>query len=275
MVCFIWHDCFNLNPSNIRRKRSETNLQLQDDIIYGPVYSRRLGWSLGVNILGTKQKLCSMNCLYCQYGWTSRPSHDLNPEDIPGPEQIFHKLHASLAECSNPIDYVTIAGNGEPTLHPGFAEIVDGVVRILHDLRPQTKLAMLSNGLHCNEPAIRDALERVDLPIVKLDAGTEKTFQRLNNPANGFTFADTVTGLERLDRCILQTMFVDGILDNTKEEELTGLVKLMKRIRPLHIQIYSIDREPASSKVKKVDSRKLQELGSFIKEETGIETSVY
>jgi wyosine [tRNA(Phe)-imidazoG37] synthetase (radical SAM superfamily) len=256
-------------------KGTETNLQLQDDIIYGPIHSRRLGWSLGVNILGTVQKLCSMNCIYCQYGWTPQTVHELTSADVPGRQQILSSLKSFLAGSPSPIDYVTIAGNGEPTLHPQFAEIVGGIVGLLHRLRPATKLALLSNGLHCSDRSIRTALAKIDLAIMKLDAGTEKTFQRLNNPANGFTLENTVVGLQQLKRCVLQTMLVEGVVDNTREEELQGLVQMLKRIKPLHLQIYSIAREPASSKVRKVEFRRLKELAMILEKESGVETLVY
>ena len=158
-------------------------LPLQDDILYGPIYSRRLGRSLGINLLPTTYKLCSFNCLYCHYGWTDAHTLDVKAHaaDLPAAETVVERLRIALRSLLD-FDCLTFSGNGEPTLHPQFAEIVDQVVHLRDQYRPDVRLALLSNSTGLLLSGVRECIHRIDLPVFKLDAGTAQTFRKVNRP---------------------------------------------------------------------------------------------
>jgi wyosine [tRNA(Phe)-imidazoG37] synthetase (radical SAM superfamily) len=227
-------------------------IPLQTGIVYGPVRSRRLGWSLGVNILPDATKVCNFNCPYCQYGWTPRQAaaRARLTAAWPSVAQVRASIDAVLASAvpgrGGHIDRLTLAGNGEPTLHPEFAAIVEAL-RNVRDFRlPSARTAVLSNGSTVNVPEIAAALSRLDERYMKLDAGDDVTLRKLNGspvPVDAI-----VIGLRRLRGVVLQSMFTRdelGKIDNTTEAALDAWVAAIRQIEPLAVHIYTIDRDPA------------------------------
>ena len=186
------------NSRKIEGFENRRVLPLQKGNIYGPVKSRRLGSSLGLNLLPRSYKLCSFNCIYCQYGLNPPQSPDMVSalyDELPTVSAIKKAILAALASLREKIDYITFSGNGEPTLHPDFPAIVEVVRDIRDRYASHVKLAILSNSTTINKPEMVEALMQLDTPIMKLDAGSEKLYKRINRPAGGVDFNKIVEGL--------------------------------------------------------------------------------
>jgi len=244
------------------------------DNIYGPVKSRRFGYSLGINLLPSNSKFCTFNCVYCECGW--------NPKIITGKVADTQELLTSLEKTlktiqltSSPLDALTYAGNGEPTLHPEFPTIANEVA-LLRDRYAQGKsIILLTNGTTIFKESIRSTLKYIDIPVFKLDSSNEKTLQKINMPNISFSLSEYIDTLEKLNqRIALQTMFFKGTInneniDNTTEKELNLLLNAYKKINPMYVLIYSIDRIPPLKTLEKIDSLTLQSIAYKI-ENTGI-----
>lgn len=219
-------------------------LPLQSGIIYGPVQSRRLGRSLGINVLPADRKVCNFDCRYCQYGWTD-PSAlaSMSEADYPAVRDVVDAVAAALRGLPEAPHYVTFSGNGEPTLHPRFGEIVDGVNEARARFAPAARTAILSNSSRVGRPEIRQALSRLDVRILKLDAGTEGCFARYNRPVQGITLESIVEGLRLLPDITLQTLLAGGSGGNLAAEETEAWLARVAVIRPRTVQLYTLDRE--------------------------------
>jgi wyosine [tRNA(Phe)-imidazoG37] synthetase (radical SAM superfamily) len=255
-------------------------LELQQGIIYGPIDSRRLGRSLGLNIMPTTYKLCPFNCVYCHYGWTDIQALNLSERkgDLPDPEAVAQALRNALEEMSRQgrrPDYVTFSGNGEPTAHPRFAKIVETVRAVRDEIFPGLKIALLTNSTTLEREEICQAIGRVDRPIMKLDAGTEELFRQINRPVTSITLAQVVAGLKRLDRFDTQTVFMRGSVDNSTAEAVKPWMDLVDQVRPTEAQIYTVDRWPADPSLEKVNKERLQEIAGRTERETGVKVKVY
>lgn len=215
-------------------------LNLQSTIIYGPIQSRRIGSSLGINILPADVKVCTFDCLYCQYGWTDFST--MENADFPKPPAVAEALKKSLGSLPALPRYITFSGNGEPTLHPAFGEIVDDVIRIRNEYAPDSHTAILSNSstVHC--PEIRGALSKLDLRIMKLDAGDPDMFGSYNRPAQGMSIGQMMEGLVALDDVTIQSLFTKGPSGNFSEPNLTDWVARLRAITPRLVQLYTLDR---------------------------------
>jgi wyosine [tRNA(Phe)-imidazoG37] synthetase (radical SAM superfamily) len=180
-------------------------LRLQEGIIYGPVRSRRLRLSLGINLLPPSYKLCTFNCLYCHYGFTKIHTHDVSSclSDLPSVEEVKKSLTDWLERNPQHIDYITFSGNGEPCLHPEFDKIVEVALQIRDKLAPQAKVAILSNSTCLEEDRVLAGLRKLDLRIMKLDCGTEEAFRKINRPSTGIQFEKVVENLGELNDIIL------------------------------------------------------------------------
>ncbi|HEY7727930.1 MAG TPA: radical SAM protein [Candidatus Eisenbacteria bacterium] len=217
----------------------------QRGITYGPVRSRRLGRSLGVNILPAGRKVCNFDCRYCQYGWTDRAYLEaVTDADFPPVPDILEAVAATLRTLPQPPHYITFSGNGEPTLHPRFGEVVEGVNGVRDRLAAGVGTAILSNSSRVALPEIRAALGRLDLRIMKLDAGSEACFRRYNRPLGGITLESVVEGLRALPDVTLQTLITAGPAGNLVESEIEAWVERVASIRPRAVQLYTLDREP-------------------------------
>lgn len=246
-------------------------LSLQAGIIYGPVNSRRLGPSLGINLMPVHYKLCSFNCVYCHYGWTERHTLHVGEclPDLPAAGEVIQAVgRAALSPLD--FDFFTFSGNGEPTLHPNFAELLDEVVRIRDRHRPRAKVALLSNSSGLLYSEVRSCAAKIDLPIFKLDAGNEATFHAVNRPAQGIAFARIVDLLASLEGIHIQTVLVEGAPSNVVDAELEAYFHHLRRIKPREVHLYSIDRPVPDGNISLVSPERLEQIARRGEEETGV-----
>jgi wyosine [tRNA(Phe)-imidazoG37] synthetase (radical SAM superfamily) len=256
------------------------NTFLFDDIIFGPVSSRRLGSSLGINLLPPGLKVCTYNCIYCECGWTNH--RNLKDSEFPARDLIKNALKerlTGLRESGEIPDAITYAGNGEPTLHPDFEGIVNDSIKIRDLIFPESKIVVLSNGSLTHIESIKRALLKVDSNVLKLDSGIEDTYIMLNQPPAGWKLINIVNNLKSFNgEVIVQTLFIRGefrgkIIDNTSEKELAELLRLYKEINPSEVMVYTIDRGTPARGLKRIPYNELKSIAARI-EEIGITTQV-
>ena len=251
---------------------------LFDEIIFGPVKSRRLGASLGINLLPVSAKCCNFNCIYCECGWTGKGIGSSLPKRDEIRMRLENKLRQIIDE-KGPLDRITFAGNGEPTLHPDFAGIIDDTVHLRNQYFPDVRIAVLSNATRLDHPEVFRALSRVDMNILKLDSANDATVLMLNHPPAGYKVQKVIEGMKKFNgRFILQTMFVTGtygdqVIDNTTQEEVKNWIKAVKAVKPSQIMIYTIDRDTPVETIKKADPATLDEIASRIRK-LGFEVQV-
>lgn len=255
---------------------------LFDGVIFGPVNSRRLGASLGINLLPRKSKLCNFNCLYCECGLTPIPT----PEDIssiPSREKVRIALELKLANFRNErrkTDTITFAGNGEPTLHPEFPGIIDDTIELRNKYFPDTQIAVLSNATLLSDEAIREALMKVDLNILKLDSAVEETIRKINCPKGKFSLIRLIDDLKQFEgNFIIQTLFLKGeyngyTFDNTTSSEIAQWMAILKILNPKQVMIYSLDRDTPVESLQKISEDKLNEIARSV-ENAGISVQVF
>jgi wyosine [tRNA(Phe)-imidazoG37] synthetase (radical SAM superfamily) len=245
-------------------------LPLQDDVLYGPILSRRLGRSLGINLMPSTYKLCSFNCLYCHYGWTAVHTLDAegHSQDLPPLESVVERIGIALRSALE-FDYLTFSGNGEPTLYPQFAELVDRAISLRDQYRPGVRLALLSNSTGLYRSSVRESIPRIDLPVLKLDAGTPELFRAINRPVKGVEFGTILDGLASLERPCIQTLVVDGSPSNVSGEHLTTYLQHIARIKPAEVHIYSIDRPVPDPHLVRVSPQRLLEIARLGEAQTG------
>ena len=250
-------------------------ISLQDSVVYGPVRSRRLGNSLGINPLPLSRKVCSSNCVYCQYGWTLTEGGGepikRAPELIPLIEESFHEF----ADGGVPVDCITFAGNGEPTLHPDLESLVQEVKQLRDHYFPTAKVGILSDATQAHRPQVARALRALDVRYMKLDGGDEATWRAVTQPFGGADWTTMIASLKNLPEIILQSMFIQGSVDNTQPDHIEAWVKLVGEIRPLSVQVYTVDRAPADALVQEVPLARLQEIAALLTRRTGIPAEVY
>ena len=255
---------------------------LFDEIIFGPVKSRRLGVSLGINLLPTKRKICNFNCIYCECGWTRDIENDKG--HLPKREEVFDALEQKLADMKGNYqgpDVITYAGNGEPTLHPDFAGIIDDSIILRNIYFPDARIAVLSNSTTITDQRVKAALLKVDMNILKLDSAFDSTVSVHNQPAVNINVKDLISNLAGFEgKLIIQTLFLRGIyngriVDNTTAEELAAWLKAIEKIRPSEVMIYTISRDtpPEGGELNKVAVRELRVIASMV-EKLGIKTQV-
>lgn len=245
--------------------------------VFGPIHSRRLGVSLGINLSPNDGKVCSFDCLYCEAGFNSQGKGTTGfPSRDSVKEQLRNKLTEMKAAHQN-LDVITFSGNGEPTLHPDFAGIVDDVLALRDEFYPLAKVSVLTNSTKIFSPEVAEALKKVDNNILKLDSAIENTMQLIDKPSSpSFTVKKVVDGLKQFSGTgIIQTMILRGehdgkIVDNTTPEEIEALIKAYKEINPKEIMIYSLDRSTPEEKLVKVEKHELEKIGKFIEQSTGL-----
>ncbi len=249
-------------------------LKLQQGVIYGPINSRRLGRSLGINLLPTDKKVCSFDCIYCHYGRTAVKTIDSEGIKFPSKGKVLQEIERKLRKFKD-FDFLTFSGNGEPTLHPDFDEIVEETVDLREKYCPDKPVAVLSNSSIISERKIRDALEKLDVRILKLDAGDEVTFNKINNPHEEITLTRIIRGLKAVKDPIIQCVMIDGEVCNAEGNAYSNWVKAISKIQPTEVQIYSTDRPVPVKQVKKVKRNKLQTLASDVYDRLGVHTIAY
>ncbi|HCT71720.1 MAG TPA: radical SAM protein [Bacteroidales bacterium] len=238
---------------------------LFDDIVFGPVKSRRFGVSLGVNLLPLNMKFCTFNCVYCECGLTN-PAQDKKAK-LNNTENIINSLENRFRELNNnglKPDNITFAGNGEPTLHPGFPTIIENTIRLRDEIFPKAEITVLSNATRLHIPEVRNALLKVDNNVLKLDAGTQETFELINRPASPVKLADIVSRLASFGgKVVIQTLFLRGVIngvsiDNTVESEISPWLGYLEKIRPSLVMIYPIERSTPEQGFEKISQAELQ-----------------
>jgi wyosine [tRNA(Phe)-imidazoG37] synthetase (radical SAM superfamily) len=251
-------------------------LDLQEGIIYGPIKSRRLGPSLGINLLPTAYKLCPFNCIYCQYGWTSAHTDDALEyvDDLPTIEELEEALESWLKRDQK-IDYITFSGNGEPCIHPQFDKMVEVVSKLRNKYVPQVKLAILSNSTCLGRSDVVEGLKRLDERIMKLDCGSEEVFQKVNRPHRNVKYEEVIENPKNLDEIIIQSVLVNGEISNIESVETEKWIERLNYIKPKEVQIYSIDRPSADQNLKLVGKDKLKEIAQKAEKAIGISVKVF
>ena len=232
-------------------------------LIFGPIHSRRLGLSLGVNLLPVDAKICSFNCIYCECGFNTT----MQEAPIPTREEVRETLEAKLkemvAEKQIP-DVITFAGNGEPTLHAQFEEIIDDTIELRNKYCPTAKVSVLSNSTRVHKPKVFRALNKVDNNILKFDSAIDRTMKLMDCPVGKeINVAWFIEHLKKFEgKLIIQTMFLRGEfkgepIDNTTDVEVEAWLAAMEEIRPKQIMIYSLDREAPTQNLQKVSVEEL------------------
>ncbi len=251
-------------------------LPLQTGILYGPINSRRLGKSLGINLMPTTYKACSFNCIYCHYGRTDVLTHDLEKckDDLPTVTDIVAAVEGALASDVK-FDYLTFSGNGEPTLYPDFETIVKHIVALRNTYQPALKIALLSNSSGVYRENVRRALAFIDMPVFKLDAGNAVMFEKVNRPSRDVQFGEIVQNLSTLKHIYLQTVLMYGDPSNAEAQELVSYYEAVARIRPKEVQIYSLDRPVSNAKIRRVLPHDLEETAAYGTRETGVPFHAY
>ena len=217
---------------------------MREDTVFGPIRSRRLGSSLGVNLLPRNGKLCNFDCIYCECGWNK---DGLGDRQLPEAQEVEDALRAKLIRCrevGTPIDSITFSGDGEPTLHPAFAEIIDRTLALRDALFPQARVSVLSNATRIGREDVFRALRKVDNPILKIDAPTDVLAMRINRPVGTYHVADVVSAMERFEGdFVLQTMFLRGPgFDSSSPEVLLPWMEIVRMVHPREVMVYTIDR---------------------------------
>lgn len=245
--------------------------------IFGPIHSRRLGTSLGINLTPNDGKICSFDCLYCEAGFNSQ---GIGTTGFPPRKEVAVLLEQKLKEMhekGEPLDVITFSGNGEPTLHPEFKEVIEDTLRIRDHYYPQAKVSVLSNSTRIDREDVCDALDMVDNNILKLDSALTGTIRMIDRPSTkDFTAERVIVRLRRFSgSCIIQTMLLRGeyegcLIDNTTDEEIEALINAYKTIKPREIMIYSIDRKTPADGLKKVPLEELKKIGERIADVTGL-----
>jgi wyosine [tRNA(Phe)-imidazoG37] synthetase (radical SAM superfamily) len=254
-------------------------LQLQrivQDVVFGPVDSRRFGKSLGVNLLPQGSRVCNFDCIYCECATAAWPAQwDLQPA-FPEPEDVRRALVAA-AETIGPgeLDSITLAGNGEPTLSPHLDAIVDVVAEARDRDWPAARTVILTNGTAVHRSSVRYALAKLDERVVKLDAGNNWILEQMNRPTGKLSSSELAHRIAMLPGVVIQSMFVHGPVDNTRPEHVEAWTSCLGRISPTGVQIYSLDRVPAMPWVRQVERPELEAIARYVESRAGIPTHVY
>lgn len=233
---------------------------MRETTVFGPIFSRRLGSSLGINLLPQQGKLCNFDCIYCECGWNRDGRGD---SVLPTAEDVRKALTVKLEECraaGTPIDSITFSGDGEPTLNPDFPAIIDLTLALRDRFYPEAKVSVLSNATMTRKEGVFQALRKVDNPILKLDAPTDRAARLVNQPMGRYHVEDIVRDLERFEgNFLLQTMFLKGDGFAT-EDWVEGWMEIVRRLRPRTVMVYTIDRETPQQGLRKYTVAQMRSL---------------
>lgn len=241
---------------------------LFNEIVFGPIKSRRLGSSLGVNLLPKFGKWCSFDCIYCECGWNKDGKKDTT---LPAKEEVYQALSDRLHELSKegmPVDTITFSGNGEPTMHPAFAEIIEFTLQLRDKLYPSAKVSVLTNATQLGRKEVRDALQKIDNPILKIDSPIEELVQAINIPNQAYSLSQTIENIKLFNHnFILQTMFLKGVVDGKAIDctDVTHVEKwrdLVRELAPREVMMYTIDRETPAKDLQKVTVEQMQAIAA-------------
>ncbi len=251
------------------------------DTIFGPIHSRRLGTSLGINLMPNDGKICSFDCLYCEAGFNAQGPGTTGLPSRSDVRMLLDEKLSSMRGAGKQLDVITFSGNGEPTLHPDFAAIVDDVIELRDKYYPEVKISVLTNSTRIHNASVAEALRRIDNNILKLDSAIENTMRTLDRPlAPAFTVESVVDNLKKFAGTgIIQTMLTRGEhdgrrFDNTTDTEIDALIEAYRSIRPKEVMIYSIDRKTPEQSLQKVPREELQRIADSITAATGLPVQV-
>lgn len=234
---------------------------LREEVVFGPIKSRRLGWSLGINLLPTKGKICNFDCIYCECGWNADGRDDTK---LPSAAEVRSALEAKLADIlleGTRIDSITFSGDGEPTLNPDFARIIDDTIALRDIYCPQAKVSVLTNATKLLSDTVFGALRKVDAPILKLDAPTDERARMINGALPSFRVDDVVKGMKRFEGdFILQTMFLKSDdFDSLEPQMLAKWMDIVRELRPRLIMAYTIARPTPQSGLSAYSATQIRE----------------
>jgi wyosine [tRNA(Phe)-imidazoG37] synthetase (radical SAM superfamily) len=237
------------------------------DIVFGPIKSRRLGTSLGVNILPSKGKLCNFDCVYCECGWNKDGNDD---KVLPRYDDVVSTLELRLDELAAhgvQVDSITFSGNGEPTMNPDFAMIIDKTIELRDRFFPKALVSVLSNATMVGHDSVFEALKRVDNPIMKLDASTDELVEKINKPTGVYHIDKVKEGLKKFEgNFVLQTMFLRAQdFDTLTKEALNAWMEIVRELRPREIMVYTIDRETPAPDLLKATHEELDRIGELVR----------
>jgi wyosine [tRNA(Phe)-imidazoG37] synthetase (radical SAM superfamily) len=231
---------------------------LFSEIIFGPIKSRRLGVSLGVNLLPTNAKICTFDCIYCECGYNTTVKDGKLPTRADVKEALETKLQ-QMQDAGEAPDVITFAGNGEPTMHPEFPQVVDDTIALRNVYFPNAKISVLSNSTFVRKDVVFEALKKVENNIMKLDSGLDSTVNQIDRPTQStYSVAGIIKELQKFEgNLIIQTMFLRGThngkkVDNTTKAEVDALIAALKQINPRQVMIYSLDRDTPENTLEKV-----------------------
>lgn len=249
---------------------------LFDSIVYGPIHSRRLGVSLGMNLMPTTAKLCTFDCVYCECGWNQPISHPV----LPTRKQVSEALTSQLSTLNTPLDVITFSGNGEPTLHPEFLGIIKDTCALRDQYCPNAKISVLSNSTQLGRPEVIEALRLCDNRILKLDSAIDATMQLIDQPVNPNLTVEQIAqwlslfeGDFTLQTCFLRGEYHGQIIDNTTPAELSAWYAMVKRLHPKQVMIYVIDRATPLQTLSKVPASEMEAIAEPLRQQ-GIDVIV-
>lgn len=246
---------------------------LFETLVFGPIKSRRLGKSLGINLMPEIGKICSFDCIYCECGWNPENKHNSGIPTKEVFEQTLEKRIQELKGTADEPDSITFSGNGEPTLHPDFVEIIDITIRLRDLYTPKAKISVLTNGTMLHKKDVFDTMSRIDNNIIKLDGGSYETIKAINQPNVDFDLENYIKILQEYKgKLIIQTCFLRGKhngvkIDNTTEKEISLWIEHIKKINPRKTMIYAIDRETPEKNLEKVSQKELEKIAEPLRRE--------
>ena len=235
---------------------------MREEIVFGPIRSRRLGSSLGINLLPEKGKICNFDCIYCECGWNKDGRGDTA---LPTAAMLRAALKAKLVVCKEngiPIDSITFSGDGEPTINPDFPEIIDITLELRDIYYPEAVVSVLSNATMLGRGEVFEALRKVDNPILKLDAPTDGLVSIINQPQGLYHVADVVENMKRFEGdFVLQTMFLKSDrFDSSEPAQLAAWMDIVRDLRPREVMVYTLDREAPAEGLEKFSPERMREL---------------
>ena len=240
-----------------------------DDIVFGPIFSRRLGSSLGVNILPSKGKLCNFDCIYCECGWNKDGISDKVFPRLAQVEAALEEKMSKAAAEGIPVDSITFSGNGEPTMNPDFPQIIDTTLRLRDKYFPQAKVSVLSNATLIGRKSVAEALMKVDNPILKIDAASDEAVRKINKPVGTYSLDKVIENLKNFNgNFILQTMFLrSSEFDTAVPEALNSWHEIVRALKPRQVMVYTIDRETPDKTLRKCSVEEMETFVAPLKEE--------
>lgn len=249
---------------------------LFDSIVYGPIRSRRLGVSLGINLMPIAAKLCTFDCVYCECGWNQSVLHP----SLPTREEVRAALESQLSAAIEPIDVITFSGNGEPTLHPDFLGIIQDTCALRDQYCPKAKVSVLSNSTQLGRTDVIEALRLCDNRILKLDSAIDATMRLIDKPVNAqlpvkqiVQWLSIFDGDFTLQTCFLRGEYQGQTIDNTTPEELTAWYEMVDYLHPKQVMIYVIDRVTPLETLEKIPAETMEKIAIPLREK-GIDVIV-